>query len=318
MIRAFGILLLAPLGLCLVAADINGLLASARAAQRQGNLVDAQADYESAFELALKEPAQRLTATAAEVATFYSRQNKVPTAVEVLKRAVDAEDQASVPLIKEVTLFLSLADLYSRERRLDDEAAVLKRVVQTWESASGPDSAIVANVLYRLSNAQQQGGNLTDAEQSIKRAIGILEKTNGENSAATGHALSLFSNIEKKLGNADAATTASDRVTAIQQKQQSTPVERVGKLVSAPRIVSKQDPPYSEKARKARLQGSILLSLVVDESGSPQNITILLPLGDGLDEEALEAVSKWRFQPGMKEGAPVSVQATIEVSFRLL
>jgi TonB family protein len=160
------------------------------------------------------------------------------------------------------------------------------------------------------------GRHLTDAEQSIKRAIGILEKTNGEDSAATGHALSLFSNIEKKLGNADAAT--SDRVTAIQQKQQSTPVERVGKLVSAPRIVSKQDPPYSEKARKARLQGSILLSLVVDESGSPQNITILLPLGDGLDEEALNAVSKWRFQPGMKEGAPVSVQATIEVNFRLL
>jgi hypothetical protein len=113
-----------------------------------------------------------------------------------------------------------LADLYSRERRLDDEAAVLKRVVQTWEGASGPHSAIVANVLYRLSNAQQQGGNLTDAEQSIKRAIGILEKTNGEDSAATGHALSLFSNIEKKLGNADAATAARDRFTAIDQKQQ--------------------------------------------------------------------------------------------------
>jgi TonB family protein len=317
MIRALGILLLAPLG-CLVAADINGLLASARAAQREGNLAGAQADYDSAFELALKDPAQRLTATAAEVATFYSQQNKMPEAVELLKRAIDAEDQVSVPLVREVTLFLSLADLYSRERKYDDQIAVLKRVVQTWEGASGPDSAVVANVLYRLSNAQQQGGNLTDAEQSIKRAIGILEKTNGEDSPATGHALSLFSSIEKKLGNADAAAVAKDRFTAIEQKREKTPFERVGKLVTAPRVTSKQDPVYSEKARKVRLQGSILLSLVVDESGSPQNITVLLPLGDGLDEEALKAVSKWRFQPGMKEGAPVSVQATIEVNFRLL
>jgi TonB family protein len=319
MARAFGILLFAPFGLCLFAADLDSLMNSARAAKRQGDFAAAQSAYDSAFELALEEPARRLTATAVEVATFYSQQKNGEKAIGVLRRAVDEEDRAKVPLIREVSVFLSLADLYSRERRPEDQVAILERIVQTWETAAGPNSAVVANSLYRLSNAQQATGNLPAAEESIKRAITILANMYGDDSAATGHALSLLSNIAKKLGNTDAAAAAADRAAAINRKQDAKPAEHVvGKSVSAPHVLSRQDPPYSEEARKARIQGAILLSLVVDESGSPQDIKILLPLGDGLDEEALEAVGKWRFQPGMKNGSPVAVQATIEVNFRLL
>ncbi len=93
---------------------------------------------------------------------------------------------------------------------------------------------------------------------------------------------------------------------------------RVGGEVSAPILVSKTEPEYSEDARKAKYSGTVLLSLVVDANGLPRDIKVVRPLGLGLDEKAIEAVQKWRFRAGMKGGHAVATQATIEVSFRLL
>ena len=95
-------------------------------------------------------------------------------------------------------------------------------------------------------------------------------------------------------------------------------VFRVGGGVSAPVPVFQPQPEYSEQARKAKYQGSVLLSVVVSRDGSVRDIKILRPLGLGLDEKAVEAVQQWRFKPGQKNGAPVDVMATVEVTFRLL
>ncbi len=86
----------------------------------------------------------------------------------------------------------------------------------------------------------------------------------------------------------------------------------------APAIISKVEPQYSEEARKAGLQGTVLLKIVVDTDGKPRDPKVLRSLGLGLDERAVEAVSNWKFQPGAKDGQPVPVQAQIEVNFRLL
>jgi TonB family protein len=95
-------------------------------------------------------------------------------------------------------------------------------------------------------------------------------------------------------------------------------VYRVGGGVSAPTVLFKVDPEYSEEARKAKYSGTVLISLIVDTSGKAQNVKVVRSLGLGLDEKAMEAVYKWKFKPGMKGGQPVAVQATIEVNFRLL
>jgi periplasmic protein TonB len=95
-------------------------------------------------------------------------------------------------------------------------------------------------------------------------------------------------------------------------------VFRVGGGVSAPTLLSKVEPEYSEEARKAKYQGVVLLYVEVDPSGKATNIRVLHSLGLGLDEKAMEAVKKWRFKPGVKDGRPVTVQAQIEVNFRLL
>ncbi len=93
---------------------------------------------------------------------------------------------------------------------------------------------------------------------------------------------------------------------------------RIGGGVSPPSILFKVEPEYSEEARKAKFQGTVLLFVVVDEKGNPRDIKIIRPLGLGLDQKAVEAVEKWKFSPGKKDGKPVAVQAQIEVNFRLL
>jgi periplasmic protein TonB len=95
-------------------------------------------------------------------------------------------------------------------------------------------------------------------------------------------------------------------------------VFRVGGGVSAPAVVYKVDPEYSEEARKAKYSGTVLLSVIVDQEGHARDIKILKSLGMGLDEKAMEAVLKWKFKPGMKGGQAVNVRAQIEVNFRLL
>jgi TonB family protein len=95
-------------------------------------------------------------------------------------------------------------------------------------------------------------------------------------------------------------------------------VFRIGGGVSAPMVLSKTEPEYSEEARKAKYQGTVVLMIIVDEKGMPQNIRVVRPLGLGLDEKAIEAVQKWRFRPAMKDGHAVKVEATVEVNFRLL
>jgi TonB family protein len=93
---------------------------------------------------------------------------------------------------------------------------------------------------------------------------------------------------------------------------------RIGGGVSAPSVVFKVEPEYSEEARKAKFQGSVLLSIIVDPSGKPRDVRVIRTCGLGLDEKAVEAVMKWRFRPGLKDGKPVPVAATVEVNFRLL
>lgn len=95
-------------------------------------------------------------------------------------------------------------------------------------------------------------------------------------------------------------------------------VFRVGGGVTAPVLLFKKEPEYSEEARKAKYQGTVVLYIEVDPNGKAVNPRVVRSLGLGLDEKAIDAVKQWKFKPGYKDGKPVTVAATIEVNFRLL
>ena len=113
-------------------------------------------------------------------------------------------------------------------------------------------------------------------------------------------------------GAASVGTGPDGRVAVVEG------VLNVGNWVSPPKIIQMPQPSYTEDARKAKFQGTVVLSLIVQRDGTARDIEIKKPLGFGLDEEAVEALKKWIFQPGEKGGTPVEVRAEVEVSFKLL
>jgi protein TonB len=92
---------------------------------------------------------------------------------------------------------------------------------------------------------------------------------------------------------------------------------RVGGGVSAPRPIYAPDPEYSEEARKVKYQGTVILWAIIGTDGLPKDLRVQRTPGMGLDQKALEAVRRWRFEPARKDGQPVAVQVNIELNFRL-
>jgi TonB family protein len=94
-------------------------------------------------------------------------------------------------------------------------------------------------------------------------------------------------------------------------------VYKMGPGITGPRVLQKVEPQYSEEARSAKLDGTVQLSVVIGTDGVAHDINVVKSLGSGLDEKAVEAVQKWHFQPGEKDGEAVKVRAMIEINFRL-
>jgi protein TonB len=94
--------------------------------------------------------------------------------------------------------------------------------------------------------------------------------------------------------------------------------EHVGGRVSAPIALNSVEAEFSDEARRAKYQGIVVVEVIVDAQGYPQDPRVVRALGMGLDEKALEAVRKYRFKPAMKDGkTPVAVILNVEVNFRL-
>lgn len=91
----------------------------------------------------------------------------------------------------------------------------------------------------------------------------------------------------------------------------------VGGSVLAPIPIYKPEPAYSEEARKAKYQGTVVLLIVVDALGNVTYCRVVKPLGMGLDEKADETVRTWKFKPATRGGVPVPVRVYVEVTFRL-
>jgi TonB family protein len=108
-------------------------------------------------------------------------------------------------------------------------------------------------------------------------------------------------------------------VAADQTPNASSAVNPDSAGVGHPNCKSCPYPQFSDAARKAKVQGAVFLTLVIQPDGHATDITLVRGLGYGLDQKAIEAVEGWSFKPGTgPDGAPIAVRVTVQVSFRLL
>jgi protein TonB len=94
-------------------------------------------------------------------------------------------------------------------------------------------------------------------------------------------------------------------------------LKKVGGGVSEPVLTHQVEPEFSEEARRARFPGEVMVSLIVDAKGMPQEVHVVRSVGMGLDEKAVEAVKQYRFKPAMEDGKPVAVEMNVMVDFQI-
>jgi len=167
--------------------------------------------------------------------------------------------------------------------------------------------------------AQKGQGHFEEAESLYKSALLRDEP----NSTAAVAAMLVYAKFLRQQNREDDAKEMEARANATQARIAQAPVPaegvfRPGAGVSMPKPLTRAEPQYSEDARLAQLAGTVAVSIVIGTDGLAHDLRVIRGLGFGLDEKAVEALGKWTFQPGMKDGQAVPVAATVEVNFRLL
>jgi protein TonB len=93
--------------------------------------------------------------------------------------------------------------------------------------------------------------------------------------------------------------------------------ERPSKDVQAPKVVREYKPAYPDSAKSRGVRGSVELDVVVKKDGTVGDVQVKKSLDSELDEAAVQAMKKWEFEPGTKEGKPVDVLVSVEMTFNL-
>jgi periplasmic protein TonB len=103
-----------------------------------------------------------------------------------------------------------------------------------------------------------------------------------------------------------------------QETYKGQPVYQVGKGVTAPRVKFSPDPEYTDAERRRRTQGVVAPSVIVTKDGRTADIKVTSSfVTRDMEDEAIKAVSRWKFEPATKDGEPVTVRIAIQIMFHL-
>jgi len=81
-------------------------------------------------------------------------------------------------------------------------------------------------------------------------------------------------------------------------------------------VVSKSDPAYPGELIRDGIQGTVILTAIIRADGSVSDITVVKSLDPRLDQNAVQALSRWLFRPALKDGQAIDLEAVITVPFR--
>ena len=306
-----------------IPADVDAAIRSA-IAQKNHEVLDNAA--KAAEQLRKFDTAQQLLQSAAEIRADVSGRQSVDYGMGLLKLG-DLESKRN--------LRDSAEEFYSRAAKILGDrpeaaralmylgtSAVLRKdylkALDYLQRIQRIDPVHSGDAVMWMAVVQMLEKETAEADNLFKNAVS-LQNAKSPEAIVT---MKVYAQFLRSQGRKDEADDLDARATAAQNAnaQLAAPgngVYRIGGGVTPPKILQKVEPGYSEVARAAGLQGMVAVSTEVGPDGFARNFRILKRLGLGLEDKAIEAISQWQFQPGTKDGQPVTVIATIEVNFRL-
>jgi TonB family protein len=203
---------------------------------------------------------------------------------------------------------------------LGTSAISTKNFDQAWtyfERARIADPAHAAKAILWMAITRDRQSNFEEAESLFKQSISLAAP--GSTDAAVSMELyAQFLDAQKRPDEAKPIRENSIALRKSAPVKPSAGTYKIGSGILAPSLLTKVEPEYSDEARAAKYQGTVIVVVEIGTDGKVYQSTVTRSPGLGLDEKALDAIDQWVFKPGTKDGQPVNVLATIEVNFRLL
>ena len=249
--------------------------------------------------------------------TLYSQ------ALSYARKALPDQDATYAKYVNEIGRY------YHTRRKYDRALEFYMEGFRIRVALFGQEHPDVAESINNLAVLFENEARLPKAEVYYQTALQIREKALGPDHAETITTLEHYARLLYKMQRGPEAEKYLERARAVrQQRVQEAAASMVdpnlGEVVSAgpgirpPEISENSEPEYSEEARIARHEGTVLLQADVAVTGEVKNVVLVRSLGLGLDERAVEAVRHWRFKPARRGRDQVAFRATFEVNFRLL
>jgi TonB family protein len=315
-----------PLAAQVPAGDYLNIRIRANAALESGNYSDAEKLYGQALESrrqAFGENSAPYAAALVDLARAYQANGKRSAdAMSLYRQALPIQEAAlgaDHPDVATTLYYLAMGTPRDAEHK-DQAVQLYQRALDIRTKNFGASDPRVAEILTPLAG-------LTGDETLYQRALAIMDAS-APQSAGTATALETYSRFlvghdrggEAQPMEARAKQIRTTRVAEIGSRRGTLApsLYRVGSGITPPRVQQKSEPEYTDAARADKLSGTVILQMEVGTDGLAHNIQLKQGIGMGLDEKAAEALSKWVFVPGTKDGQPVAVAATVEVNFRLL
>jgi TonB family protein len=312
--------------------EIDATISAANAQKNHDMLENAASAYEN---LRQYDAAQKLLESALAIRGSVSGEQSPDYQIGLMKLGDLAQKRGK---------FGEAREFYTKAVALGDRAEIAPALLFLGRNAASGNPERAIDLLQRAVNVNTNGPTTgpaytwmamardrqdpaaTDTEYYFQRGLNA-EDPKSTDAATTMELYSQYLKKHERTSESEMMWSRAREIRASQRPAQplrpqdnapgSGPL-KVGAGVTAPKLIYKVEPSYTEEARAAKYQGTSILSVEVAPDGLAHNIQVKQALGLGLDEMAIEAVSQWQFQPGTKDGQPVTVQATIEINFRLM
>lgn len=242
------------------------------------------------------------------------------------EEAITIAEKAHGAMSLEFAAYLNEAGRYFHSRRKYPRAEALYRTAfANRVKHLGKEHADVAESINNLGVLYENEALYDKAEVYYRSALEIREKALGPEHDATVVTAEHYARLLVKMNRAKDAQPLLERAAAVRARHVaaattavSGEVFRAGSGVRPARLSENTDPEYTEEARIARHEGTVVMQAVIMPDGGVADLKLVQSLGLGLDEKAVEAVQSWKFDPALKGNTRVPFRVSLEVNFRIL